>query len=189
MLKKLAVAVALFTVFAGSSAWAKSESWYFNIGLGYGIPQYPGDVESSLNDLKSLGASNTPIAIDLGFYWPVADTTVLGASINGISDSYDLVITNMSVIQTGIFLSGMHFFGIEPGTGPYLRGDVGAGRAAVTLGSLDAASEYGFGLGGGVGYGIPVGDETRILLQATYMYRAVEGQNYGATAFTVGGFF
>ncbi len=172
------------------AAHASPESWYFNFGLGYGIPRYPANIEPSIDLLEGAGATNLPIAVDLGLYWPIEASSLLGASINGISDSYTVAASKISLVQTGIFFSGMHFFGSEPGKGLFLRGDAGAGRFAVDTNlGIAGGSDYGFGGGGAIGFGLPLGQGTRILFQASYLYRRVEGENLGATAFTIGGLF
>ena len=177
-------------ILSAQTVWAKAEPWYFNMGIGWGSPSYPSQLQSALSGLKAAGVSNVPIAIDLGFYWPIKTASVLGVCINGLSDSYTQNTTEMSVVQTGIFASGMQFFGKEPGDGFFVRGDLGGGRAAVTLNSsLAATSEYGLGVGAGIGYGFPVSDETRLLLQGNYMYRRIEGNDYGSLGITLNGFF
>ncbi len=188
---QLTICLCVVSAFLGAQeSWAKPEPWYFNMGLGWGSPSYPTAIQSSLDTLKTLGVTSTPIAIDVGAYWPIGKTTVLGGCINGLSDSYTKDTTSMSIVQTGLYVSSMHFFGEEPGVGLFLRGDVGAGRAAVTLNnSVSAASSYGPGAGAGVGYGFPVSDETRLLLQGNYMYRRIESNDYGALAITLNGFF
>src|SRR5262245_59286573 len=101
-MKNLVCAVVVAGLLISTSAFAKAESWYWGFGLGWGSPGYPSQLQSTLDSLKAQGASHTPIALDLGFHWPVGRTTTVGISINGVSDSYSLV-GEASIVQTGIF--------------------------------------------------------------------------------------
>ena len=176
----------VLVVWSSSAAWAKSEDWYFNFGLGYGAPSYPAALQPSIDSLKNSGASHLPLALDLSFYWHIGPMTLLGPSINGVSDSYEVGNNRISIVQTGLFLSSLHSFGTEPGDGFMLRGDLGFARVALdTNMGFTVTSNYGLGLGAGAGWGLPVSDETRLLFMINYMYRHVEGENYGSTSFSV----
>lgn len=170
------------------------ESWYVYWGLGYASATYPDWLESSLDRLgERPGANHVSLSLDiLGFYWPLKnDRTLIGFIVNGVGDryAYDGGATQVNLYLYS--LSAMHFFGDVPGDGPFIRTDAGF-AAMIMTGSINARSGLGLLLGGG--YGIPVSDETRILLQISYAYRNLArehdpSETYHALSISIGGLF
>ena len=173
-----------------SQSQAAQEDWYFNIALGYGFPQSPEGLSDSVTALSDAGASNFPIALDLGFYWPLADgNLIVGPAISGLNDSYSYEGDEISIIKTGLFFSTIFTINEEPGDGFFIRGDLGFPRIAMTLNGVDdAGSDFGLGALAGVGYGIAF-EGTRLLFSLTQAFSRVEGESFGTTAITVGGLF
>ncbi|HUP58567.1 MAG TPA: outer membrane beta-barrel protein [Bdellovibrionota bacterium] len=180
--------IAALVFLLASPAWARSESWYWGFGLGVGTPTYPAAVQTEVDSVRAAGGGSTRGAVDLGFHWPVGQTTTLGISGNGGTDSYDLP-QDVSVTQSGLFATLIHSFGSEPMKGFFLRGDVGLANLRVKTASVSLTSETGFGLIGGAGIAFAVSDETKLVLQANYAHRRVEGQNYNLFAITFGPMF
>jgi opacity protein-like surface antigen len=170
------------------------ESWYWTFGLGYSMPSYPSVISTQLDSLKASGFSRTPLALDLGFYWPIADQKlIIGPSIHGSSDVYSKGTSDFRFTQTGLYFSAMYTVGKEPGSGLIFRGDVGLASLSVSANgngtSVSANSNSGIGLNAGVGYGINVSEGTRLILLGVYSYRHIEGENYGDFTITVGPVF
>lgn len=179
---------------ASMSSEGNLESWYWTIGLGYSIPSYPSALQSSLTTLKNAGFSRVPVALDLGFYWPVADQKlILGPSLHGSTDSYTKDSLKLSLTQSGVYFSSMYTFGKEPSDGFILRGDIGVASISVSADtgttSVSARSNSGLGLNAGAGYGFSVSEGTRLLLLGLYSYRSIESENYGDFTITVGAMF
>jgi hypothetical protein len=188
---KILTSICLSLSFLGmSQSQAAQEDWYFNIALGYGFPQYPNDVSNAVTDLSNAGANNFPIALDLGFYWPLADGNLIaGPAINGLNDSYSYQGEEISIIKTGLFFSTIFTVNEEPGDGFFIRGDLGFPRFAISYNGQDlGGSDFGLGALAGVGYGIAF-EGTRLLFSLTQALSRVEGESFGTTSITVGGLF
>jgi hypothetical protein len=168
----------------------KIESWYLYFALGYGRSYYPDPLQGIVDDLGSLpGVSHVGISLEVpGVYWPLHDNhTLLGGSLNGIGDRYELSGNSIQINQYLFSFSSMHFLTGEIGDGFFLRGDVGIAWLNVQSspgGSSSSNSGFGILLGGG--YSIPVSNETRITVNLNYSSRRVESQSYGALSFNVG---
>lgn len=191
-MKKIISSIAVITslTLLSFNASAHTESWYFHFALGYGIPHYPSEVKDAVDQIKDAGASSTPVAVDLGFYWPsFSESLIMGVSLNGMNDAYEKNGNEISIIKTGLYFSTMKTFSNEPGDGFFLRGDVGFPRLAVNTNFAgDDSSKFGFGFVLGGGYGFSFGG-TRLLLQAHHAISRVEGDTYGTTSLLVGGLF
>ncbi len=174
-------------------AFAEQEDWYTYWSLGFSNNNYPGDLDSALDDLESLpGVDRAEIAIDMfGFYWPIQDKLNLGFVISGSADSFTTPVGDMQINQYLYGASVMKFFGKEIGDGLFLRGDLGLAKASISTdvggGTLTATSDTGLGFLLGVGYGIPVSEESRVLLSINFSNKDIEGDNWSAVTFNVGG--
>jgi hypothetical protein len=170
----------------------KLESWYVYFGLGYANPTYPGELDDLMNDLADLpGVTHVSIGMDIiGFYWPLGRHTILGGVINAVGDRYE---ESGDYIQiNGYTLGGsiMHFFNDTIGRGFFIRGDLGlAGFVVDTNFGGDESSETGVGFLAGGGYGFNISRGTRLLLNANFAVRQVEGESFSAFGLTVGGLF
>ena len=59
--------------------------------------------------------------------------------------------------------------------------------ADTPVGSLSGSSDWGNGVLLGVGYGIPVSSESRLIIGFSYTNKTIEDEKYNAAMFTVGG--
>ncbi len=196
MLKKLIPILLISVILPIQNARAEVESWYTYWALGFADVDYPGDLNSALEQVDALpGISRYTIGMDLfGFYWPLADQkTMMGFVVNVVSDTLDDEIYNESFsIDSYLYgLSAMKFFGSEVGDGFLLRGDIGLTFAELsyTYGNTTTTDTSDTGLGYliGVGYGIPVSGDSRIILSLNYSSRDIEGDDINNIVFTVGG--
>jgi len=154
---------------------AEVESWYSFWSVGFASHSYPEELQKELDELP-VGITHTQVALDmLGFYWPFPnDQSILGVVINGSGDSFTDGFSTFQLSQSSLAISAMHFFGSEPGDGFFIRGDVGSSSLSVSLDGYNyGASESGLGLLGGIGYGIKMSEETRILLGVSYARNAI----------------
>jgi len=172
---------------------AEVESWYTYWSVGLADHFYPKEIQNEVDYLDSSpSVDRTEVAIDmLGFYWPVADqNTIVGVVVSGTGDRFNIAGTSeyMQINQYLYGLSAMRFMGREPGDGLFVRGDVGIAKASVESSFYSTVtSEYGSGFLLGVGYGIALSGETRLILGANYSRKSIEGETYITTAFTIGG--
>lgn len=174
-------------------AFADEEDWYTYWSFGFSSNDYPGWLDSTINALEAQpGVSRVEMAIDmLGFYWPLQDKLNLGFVISGTADSFVTPTGNMQVNQYLYGASVMKFFGRETGDGLFLRGDLGFTKAVIitdtAFGSSTSASDMGTGFLLGVGYGIPVSEESRILLSVNISNKDIEGESWSSISFNIGG--
>lgn len=173
-------------------ATAAEEDWYTYWSFGFASNSYPSELDTILNDLEALpGVTRTEIAIDmLGFYWPIAEKTILGFVISGTADSFTTPVGNMQINQYLYGASIMKFFGRETGDGLFLRGDIGVAEASFTEDVLFGGTytlDGGMGTLIGVGYGVPVSEESRILFSINIHNNDIENENWSAVSFNIGG--
>ncbi len=177
------------------------ESWYTYWGLGYANNTYPGELQDLLDEIDDLPGGDVDhlaLALDVfGFYWPRGDRTLVGGIVNGSVDTYEVTLLGEDVeidIYNYLYgISGMHFLANEIGRGPFVRVDLGLARhvlEAEALGEKDEeASEWGTGILLGGGYGIPVTSGTRLLVNANYALRRVEGETTSSLVVSLNGLF
>jgi len=168
----------------------KIESWYLYFALGYGKAYYPDPLQLTVDALGSIsGVSHVSISLDVpGVYWPLHNKhTILGGSLNGIGDRYEISGSSMQINHYLLSLSSLHFLTGEIGDGVFLRGDVGMAWINVqsSLGLLSTSSA-GIGILLGGGYSFPVSNETRITVNLNYCVRWVESESYRALSINVG---
>jgi len=189
MLFALAVVVAL----SHSSAAHDNdlESWYIYWGLGV--------VDNTYQDSNDWPFGGDPIALAMdafGFYWPLSDNrTLVGGVVNGNVEVYEFPFPikeveinevrfrNVEELEITLYnllysFSTMHFLTHEIGQGPFVRVDMGfAGqRGELDTGTVEIAAESDWGAGFllGGGYGIPVTNGTRLLINANFSLRYIE---------------
>jgi hypothetical protein len=168
------------------------ESWYMYWALGYAFPSYPAALQADLDELQRRGDfTRTPLALEiLGFYWPVAArTTLIGVIVSGASDRYDFEVGSAQITQILISGSVMHFFGEVPGDGVFVRGDAGLATLSQKVATTVTLEKRGIGFLLGAGYGIPVSEETRILLHGGYAYRRMQEESYDTFSISAGVLF
>ena len=173
--------------------FAEEENWYTYWSFGFSSNSYPGEMDSVLNDLEALpGVDRTEIAIDmLGFYWPVEEKLILGFVISGTADAFTTPVGDMQLNQYLYGASVMKFFGKETGDGLFLRGDLGFSKLSVTTNVTGVngtfTSDTGTGYLLGVGYGIPVSEQSRILFSINVHNNDIEGDGLSAVSLNIGG--
>ena len=195
-MKKILPALLFLSIVIPNTVFAAIENWYAYWSIGIASNEYPSNSDAFVSEpfidsIKSIpGVNRTESSIDmLGFYWPMNNNTMAGIVISGtgdrLQDSFD------DYIQTNQYLyglSGMKFFGREIGDGFFLRGDIGIARLKFDSNVFyDESSDNGFGYLIGTGFGIPISDQTRILLSVSFSNKKVEGDNYRSTSINIGG--
>jgi hypothetical protein len=174
-------------------AIAAEEDWYTYWAFGFVDNQYHDGLESDLDWLESQpGVRRSSGAVDmLGFYWPVADRLNLGFVISGSFDGFQTPIGDGQINQYLYGASVMRFFGKEIGDGFFLRGDLGFSKAVMDVetffGNYYAESDFGLGYLFGVGFGIPVSEESRVLLSFNVSNKDIDGENWSSVSFNIGG--
>lgn len=189
-MKKI-LAVILFTIFLPLSASAEVESWYTYWAIGLANPDYPGTLNSDINTLDSIpGVNRTKTGYDMfGFYWPHQNNDMLGFVVSGASDRLEDSLNNYIQINQYLYsFSAMRFFGKEIGDGFYVRGDIGLAKANIdTNFAGSATSNTGTGFLLGLGYAIPVSEQSRFMFGISLSHKSIESESYSATSFTIGG--
>ena len=175
----------------GSEEECQSEFWYTYWGLGLPILNYPTEIQNIIDLLgEPDDISNSSFNTDMfGFYWHFQPNTIAGFISNINGDQYFLDEEFIQIDQYLFGLSVIHYLDDSFGSGFFFRGD--GGVAVLTLSSSigeKITSENGFGilLGGGWSYDF---GGTRLLLNANYSHRIVEGESYDAIGFSIGGLF
>lgn len=168
---------------------------------GYVNNNYPGELQDLLDEIDDLPGGDVghlALALDIfGFYWPRGNRTLVGGIVNGSVDSYEVTFLGED-LEIDIYnylygVSAMHFLANQIGQGPFLRVDMGLARhvaEAEALGEEDEeASDWGTGILLGGGYGIPVTSGTRLLVNANYSLRRVEGETTSSLVLALNGLF
>ena len=176
------------------AAMADTENWYAYWSLGTVNHDHPPELERIMSDADSVpGIDRTELALDMfGFYFPVdvLENSAAGFVINGSTDSLTDTFGNSVNFNTYLYgLSFMSFLGSEIGDGLFVRGDFGIAKAVVSsTGRFNSStsSESGTGYLLGVGFGIPLSSQARIILGANTSSKKIDSKTYGATQFTVG---
>lgn len=176
-----------------SSTQASLESWYFYLTVGGNSHSY----KKPLNSLVDFASDFTDIdthktSLDyLGIYMPVVDERTVVGVVMKLSDRRNEVDADNSykarLSQSHYGASMMHFFGREIGDGFFLRGD--AGVSSLVFENTDQnQKEQGTGAGIllGLGYGMPVSREGRVLLGYSLSFVELNGIEYGSSSLTFG---
>lgn len=171
-------------------SFAAQEDWYTYWSFGFADNQYPGDLDAVLDTLDSLpGVDRTQGAMDMfGFYWPLEKNLNVGFVVSGSWDLFQTPIGDMQINQYLYAASAMKFFGKEIGDGFFLRGDFGFSKAVIDVNYYGSATtDSGFGFLLGAGYGIPVSEDSRVLLSFNVSNKDIKGDNWSAVTFNIGG--
>ena len=175
-------------------AFAEEEDWYTYWSFGFSSNSYPGWMDSGLNALEANpNVERVEIAIDmLGFYWPIQEKLILGFVISGTADALtNTLVGNVQVNQHLYGASIMKFFGKETGDGLFLRGDLGFAEYSINnenaFGTFTKTSDTGTGILIGVGYGVPVSEQSRILFSINLHNNDIEGEGFSAVSLNIGG--
>jgi hypothetical protein len=167
-----------------SAAHASVESWYTYWGIGFAGNSYDRETDEFFDSTEDRGdVGRISISADLwGFYWPLKNQrTIAGFVVNSTSDvlygtsdeNEDVTVTLTTQQYSG---SVMHFFKDEPGSGWFVRGDLGFCLARFAIDDSDGedlseTSDVGFGALAGGGYGWPISEETRLMLTGYVSHR------------------
>lgn len=168
------------------------ESWYTYWGLGWSSPSYPDVLEPTIGSLRDTpGVSTLALNLDLlGFYFPVSgDKLVVGGILNAGAERFDGGGGSFQINQYTYSASAMYFVDQHIGRGFFVRGDAGLARIVLDSSFGVGASESGLGFLLGGGYAFPVTSGTRVLLNANYARRSIEGESYGMFNLSLGGLF
>lgn len=187
-----------------ASLFAEVERWYVYMGAGYAQTMYSGVMKevTTAPEMDKQFAFNWDM---VHFYWPLGNSFVLGPALNAAADCYSMtdpyssVKNDVYVFQYLFGANYMYFLGKEIGSGVFFRAEAGLSRLVIDYSSTNtgeenlAGSNWGNGFGhlGGIGYGLPVTEGTRILFMATYAQKqstSVEGESLDSSSinFTVG---
>lgn len=177
------------------------ESWYTYWGLGYVDNTYPGELQDVLDEIDDLPGGDVDhlaLALDMfGFYWPRGDRTLVGGIVNGSVDTYEVSLLGED-LEIDIYnylygISAMHFLANQIGQGPFVRIDLGLARHVAESDALGEetkeASDWGTGILLGGGYGFPVTSGTRLLVNANFALRRVEGEQTSSLVLSLNGLF
>jgi opacity protein-like surface antigen len=171
-------------------SFAAQEDWYAYWSIGGAANHYPGNLDSFLESIDSLpGVDRTQGSIDmLGFYWPMPNKLSLGFVISGSWDNFQTPFGDVQYNQYLYGASAMKFFGKEIGDGFFLRGDVGFAKGVLDAGYYGTStSDTGLGFLLGLGYGIPVSEDSRVLLGINVSNKDINDETVSAVTFNVGG--
>ena len=168
-----------------------TESWYAYWGIGAADFTYPGEVNDLLEYLERQdGVTRTKLALDMfGFYWHVNPMTVGGFIVNGAADAFE---ADGETMQWNHYLysgSMIHYLGTSFGKGLFIRVDAGLAKMVLQSSQDDPiTSDNGYGGLVGGGWSFDLGG-TRLLLNANYAYRHIEGDDTEIISFSLGGLF
>lgn len=185
------ILLAILAVSPQAYSQNKLESWYTYWGLGYADIKYPGELDAALDQLANLdGVDHVSVSIDLlGFYLPFGERHINGFIINAFGDRYEANGTDLQISGNTLSFSSMRFLTGAIGKGLFIRGDIGGSRIVVDADGENETSDWGFGFLVGGGFGFNISSGTRILLNANYAVRRVEGDAYKTVGISVGGLF
>jgi len=180
---------------------AKVESWYTYWAIGSANHIHP-ESSSVVFDNPNPIFRQFQFSFDgFGFYWPLpTQKTILGIANSSSTDilSNNAGTSTLSLTLSSFNLSGMHFFGTEPGEGFYLRAEAGLAvtnfdRTASGVVAASYESDVGLGTLVGAGYGIKVSEESRVLFGVSYARNTTPDSannlddTFSALRFTIGG--
>lgn len=191
MLNKTALLLLAALISWAPLSMAEVESWYTYWAIGASDNSYSDELDESLDNLESIqGVDRTEVAMDLlGIYFPLSNQrTIVGGVINASGDRIGDGSTWMQLNRSMISVSAMHFMGAEPGDGFFIRGDLGLAKMSIeTSEGSSADSDRGTGVLFGLGYGLPLSDQSRLILGANFTTANIEEDTVSALMFTVGG--
>lgn len=171
----------IFLLLCSGAVLAKAEGWYFQFGLGMPFGEkFPTQINEKIDTVETSAGgealSESKTSLDFGLYFPTkSKNSIWGLTytFSGFSKESDASIENY-VIGAGIIgLSYQTFTGSEAGSGLFFRFDIG--RAAMVTeftssASIESKTYTGYGGLAGVGLGLAMTEETRVLLGTNYNY-------------------
>lgn len=186
-----------FLLLYSISSNAAVENWYTLWGLGYASNSYPKIIETNFSDIeKSSSSDRFSMGLDMfGFYVPTNNKAMLGFVISGTSDSADKAEgdskVEYSITQVMYSCSGIKFFGKEIGDGLFLRADAGIVSLLETM-EITGVGKHegtasGFGARAGIGYAIPVSEESRVLLGIDVSRSQIKGDAFSSLRLMIAG--
>jgi hypothetical protein len=194
---KLSAVSALLT---STVAQAEIESWYTFWGAGVSNISYSGERQAEINYLTQKDEGSTGIhANAFGFYFPIDNNSMYGFVIDAATTSYSTdiyFIDSITYSDSMLAFSYMNFYGSEIGDGLFYRADIGYNRAFRTIeysfnDNESSQDEYEFGTGASVllaaGYGIPVSEESRVLVSLEFRNSFVDNNEMQSIGLTVNG--
>jgi len=144
-MKKILSSLALLAA-TSTQAFADQEDWYFDFGFGFSSPSYSSDLGKYFDNWASDYDSNrSKSMINLGFYWPVDDTSNIATGIvmRGFTDSFEFKTTsgslsgtetrNASLNQSMMAFSIMQFYGEEIGDGLFWKAEIGTASSTLKI--------------------------------------------------------
>ena len=184
----LALTILACAAFA-AGAQANQQSMYFNLGLAWAEPDYPDGVSELMDLLEEVpGVDRYRAGVDLGLYFPVAKSSLLGPTLNGIGDRLDDGDDHFQLNQYLFGASFRHYLSGRIGEGLFLRADAGMARMALDASGMDTeTSDWGTGFLFGGGFSFKIGGSTWFSISAEYTTKSIEDETVGGT--TIGGAF
>lgn len=167
----------------------KKQGVYFNLGLAAAKTSYENEVQDLLDLVEDLpGVNRTQVGIDLGLYFPMQTSSLLGFAITGIGDRLDDGSDHMQLNQYLYALSYRYYPSKMVGKGFFVRGDVGLAKIVLDVsGSGSESSDSGMGMLLGVGYSFQIGGGTWFSINVDYTSKSIEDETVGGT--TIGAAF
>jgi len=173
----LIVLISITSGFAFNEGDRKLEGWYHMFTLGTAP-------NSTLNEFKYSDIQDVAIEMDfLRFYFPVSSNLMIGAGING--NGIRLKDSDMQDNYYIYSLSAQYYMD-QIGDGLFIRADYGATRAVVTGGSTTMSTDWSTGFLVGIGYALPISQETSILLNVNYKELDIKVNGISSTFKTLG---
>ncbi|MDH5547887.1 MAG: hypothetical protein OEZ43_20100 [Gammaproteobacteria bacterium] len=164
------------------------ESWYMMWGMGAALPQYPAADQATIDGYSNSGSRQGVNMDMLGFYWPTTDWMITGFIVNAAADNFKLDNGDTFLSSRGILgASTMIFLGGKIGSGLFIRADAGFGSIAEKLNGIDQKTGQGFGALGGLGWGFPVSNESRVMIGLNYASIYTRNTLYSAPSLSVYG--
>lgn len=196
-MKTKCMSIVFIALFFSIYANAKAESWYMHYSFGAASDVKYGEEYQLVVDSFGENYDETKFVSDLGLYFLSGKSVAWGFASHGVSHTFLDPITEESInLITGMFgVSFMMFTGSEPGSGLFLRLDAGTGvlmrkEEKITTSMFDTPKlkETQNGTGGmiALGFGVPVSEETRILVSGAYTYVDVRSGPVSFPSFQIG---
>jgi len=173
------------------------ENWYLFFSAGFSSVSYSGTDTATTQEMDDTASSNKAYSFDLlGVYWPYFGyKALIGGIINFVHESWtdgtiDGLASDMDVNQLLVGGSFYYFLSRYIGKGWFLRSDLGISRYSLDAkGSetrVTVVPKWGYGLLIGGGYGLPLSNETRILINLNFAYRKAGKASISTSTLSLG---
>lgn len=179
----------LFCLAFVAVAGAGEQGMYFNLGVSLANPSYPDEFEELMDAFEELpDVDRYKVGFDLGLYFPIGRSGMLGPALTGIGDRLDDGDDHFQLSQVLAGGSYRHYLSGERGKGLFLRGDLGMARMGLDASGMDTlTSDWGTGFLVGGGFSFQIGGSTWLSVSAEYTTKSVEDETFGGT--TIGAAF